>query len=51
MPGLGILPAESVRARATTATLKPVTVPTGATPDPGGIGRRPRRWSSFGGVI
>jgi hypothetical protein len=28
LPGFGILPAESVRALATTATLKPVTIPT-----------------------
>ena len=33
--GLGIMPAESVRRVATTAKLKPVTVPTGAAPDPG----------------
>ncbi|HJT90343.1 MAG TPA: HNH endonuclease signature motif containing protein [Mycobacterium sp.] len=33
--GFGILPAESVRELAATAQLKPVTVPTGATPDPG----------------
>jgi hypothetical protein len=35
LPGFGILPAESVREVATSATLKPVTVPTGAAPDPG----------------
>jgi uncharacterized protein DUF222 len=35
LPGFGILPAESVRALATSATLKPVTVPTDAAPDPG----------------
>ena len=35
LPGFGILPAESVRDLANTATLKPVRVPTGATPDPG----------------
>ena len=34
LPGFGILPAESVRELATTATLKPLTIPTGA-PDPG----------------
>jgi hypothetical protein len=34
LPGFGILPAESVRELATTATLKPLTVPKGA-PDPG----------------
>jgi hypothetical protein len=34
LPGLGILPAESVRDLAKTAKLKPVTVPTGA-PEPG----------------
>jgi Domain of unknown function (DUF222) len=34
LPGFGILPAESVRDLAKTATLKPVTVPTGA-PEPG----------------
>ena len=33
--GFGILPPESVRRVATTAKLKPVTVPTGTTPDPG----------------
>ena len=33
--GFGILPAESVRHVAKTATLKPLTVPTGAAPDPG----------------
>jgi uncharacterized protein DUF222 len=35
LPGFGILPAESVREMAATATLKPLTVPTGAEPDPG----------------
>jgi uncharacterized protein DUF222 len=35
LPGFGILPAESVRDVAKSATLKPVTVPTGAEPDPG----------------
>jgi hypothetical protein len=35
LPGFGILPAESVRELAETATLKPLTVPTGAAPDPG----------------
>jgi Domain of unknown function (DUF222) len=35
LPGLGILPADSVRELAATATLKPLTVPTGAAPDPG----------------
>jgi len=35
LPGFGILPAESVRDLAATATLKPLEVPTGATPDPG----------------
>jgi hypothetical protein len=34
LPGFGILPAESVRELATTAQLKPVTIPS-ATPDPG----------------
>ncbi len=33
--GLGIMPAESVRRVAKSAKLKPVTVPTGTTPDPG----------------
>jgi hypothetical protein len=33
--GLGILPAESVRELAATATLKPVAIPTQAEPDPG----------------
>ena len=33
--GFGVLPAESVRKLATTATLKPLTVPTGVAPDPG----------------
>jgi hypothetical protein len=33
--GFGILPAESVRELATTATLKPLRIPTGVTPDPG----------------
>ncbi|MBY0290369.1 MAG: HNH endonuclease, partial [Mycobacteriaceae bacterium] len=33
--GFGILPAESVRDAAKNATLKPLTVPTGAAPDPG----------------
>ena len=50
LPGFGILPAESVRDLAATATLKPLEVPTGATPDPG-IGPARRHWSSFGGVI
>jgi hypothetical protein len=35
LPGFGILPAESVRELASTAYLKPVQVPTEATPDPG----------------
>jgi Domain of unknown function (DUF222) len=35
LPGFGILPADSVREVANTATLKPVTVPTGAAPDRG----------------
>ena len=35
LPGFGILPAESVRDLANTATLKPMIVPTGAAPDPG----------------
>jgi hypothetical protein len=35
LPGFGILPAESVRDLAKSATLKPVTVPSGAEPDPG----------------
>jgi len=35
LPGFGILPAESVRELAGTATLKPVTVPSAAQPDPG----------------
>jgi Domain of unknown function (DUF222) len=34
LPGFGILPADSVRELATTATLTPLTIPTGA-PDPG----------------
>ena len=34
LPGFGMLPAESVRELATTATLKPVKIPTGP-PDPG----------------
>jgi hypothetical protein len=33
--GFGIMPAESVRRVATTAKLKPLTIPTGAAPDPG----------------
>ena len=35
LPGFGILPAESVREVAKSATLTPVAVPTGAAPDPG----------------
>jgi Domain of unknown function (DUF222) len=35
LPGFGILPAESVREMAATATLKPLEVPTAVTPDPG----------------
>ncbi len=35
LPGFGVLPAESVRALAPIAQLKPVVVPTDATPDPG----------------
>ena len=35
LPGFGILPAESVREVAQTATLKPLTIPTGVAPDPG----------------
>jgi hypothetical protein len=35
LPGFGILPAESVRELATTATLKPVRIPAGTPPDPG----------------
>lgn len=35
LPGFGVLPAESVRDIAQTATLKPLPVPTGAGPDPG----------------
>ena len=35
LPGLGILPAESVRELAKSATLTPLTVPAGAAPDPG----------------
>jgi Domain of unknown function (DUF222) len=35
LPGFGILPAETVRDLAETATLKPLDVPTGAAPDPG----------------
>ena len=35
LPGFGILPADSVRALATSARLTPVAVPTGAAPDPG----------------
>jgi hypothetical protein len=34
LPGFGVLPAESVRDLAQTAKLKPLTVPTGAAPDP-----------------
>lgn len=34
LPGFGILPADSLRELATTATLKPLTIPAGA-PDPG----------------
>jgi hypothetical protein len=34
LPGFGILPADSVRELATTATLKPLTVPTAVAPDP-----------------
>jgi hypothetical protein len=33
--GFGVLPAESVRHIAKTATLKPLTIPTGVAPDPG----------------
>jgi hypothetical protein len=35
LSGFGILPAETVRELAATATLKPVTVPTSVEPDPG----------------
>jgi ketosteroid isomerase-like protein len=35
LPGFGVLPAESVRDLAQTAKLKPLTIPTDATPDPG----------------
>jgi hypothetical protein len=35
LPGFGILPAETVRGLAATATLKPLVVPSGAVPDPG----------------
>jgi hypothetical protein len=35
LPGFGVLPAESVREIAATATLEPLTVPTGVAPDPG----------------
>jgi hypothetical protein len=35
LPGFGILPAESVRQLAATATLKPVPIPTQPEPDPG----------------
>ncbi|MDT5225632.1 MAG: hypothetical protein QOG19_3039, partial [Mycobacterium sp.] len=35
LPGFGVLPAESVREVAKSATLKPVTVPVEAPPDPG----------------
>ncbi|MGE2688230.1 DUF222 domain-containing protein, partial [Mycolicibacterium pulveris] len=35
LPGFGVLPAESVRELAPTATLKPLQVPTATTPDPG----------------
>jgi hypothetical protein len=35
LPGFGVLPAESVRDIAATATLKPLTVPVGAALDPG----------------
>jgi hypothetical protein len=35
LPGFGILPAESVRELAATATLRPVSLPTAVTPDPG----------------
>ena len=35
LPGFGIMPAESVRDLAAIAQLKPVTIPTGATPEPG----------------
>ena len=35
LPGFGILPADSVRAVAESATLKPVQVPVEAAPDPG----------------
>ena len=51
LPGFGILPAESVRELATTATLKPVTVPTGVAAGSGVSARRRRRRSSCGGGI
>ncbi|MDA4106517.1 hypothetical protein MHOL44478_04460 [Mycobacterium holsaticum DSM 44478] len=35
LPGFGVLPAESVRELAASATLKALTVPTGTAPDPG----------------
>ena len=35
LPGFGIMPAESVRDLAATATLKPVKIPAGVAPDPG----------------
>jgi hypothetical protein len=35
LPGFGILPAETVRELAATATVQPVTVPTSVEPDPG----------------
>ncbi len=40
--GFGILPAESVRKVAKTATLKPLTVPTSAAPGSGVSPERPR---------
>jgi hypothetical protein len=50
LPGFGVLPAESVREVAKSATLKPVTVPVEAPPDPG---YRPtaKHWSLCGGGI
>jgi hypothetical protein len=49
LPGFGILPAESVRELATTATLTPLTIPPQWRPIRG-IGPRPRPPSSCGGA-
>ena len=50
LPGFGILPADRYVRWPRSAKLKPVTVPTGAAPDPG---YRPsaKTRNSFGGAI